>query len=156
MCAFKTPTQQSNRFGIIIGKVATLFGRLIILIITLLLCLPIILLPVSTSVPVWVWIALAIADIVLIVLQFRFALNFVGTPGILGGMIVVSLIAIAASEFFAATPPITDLNGQPVPGSIATLEKVNINGTEQWITIRGQGMSKPILLHLESVLKVVG
>ncbi len=148
MRVLKIETQQSNRFGMILGKVAILFGRFVILIITLLLCLPVILLPVSTSVPGWAWIALAIVDIVLIVLQFRFALNSVGTPGVLGGMTVVSLIAIAASQFFAATPPITDLNGQPIPESIATLEKVNINGTEQWITIRGQDVNKPILLHL--------
>jgi|KBSSwiStaDraftv2_1062776.scaffolds.fasta_scaffold89040_4 pimeloyl-ACP methyl ester carboxylesterase len=148
MRALKIETQQSNRFGTILGKVATLFGRLVILITALLLCLPVLLLPVSTSVPAWVWITLAIADIVLIVLQFRVALNSAGTPGVLGGIMVIGLIAIAASQFFATTPPITDLNGQPVPGSIATLEKVNMNGTEQWITIRGQDVNKPILLHL--------
>ena len=148
MRVLKIETQPSNRFETILGKVATLFARLIILIITLLLCLPIILLPVSTSVPVWVWITLAITDLALIVLQFRFALNSVGTPGVLGGMIVIGLIAIAASQFFATTPLITDLKGQTIPGSIATLEKVNINETEQWITIRGQDVNKPILLHL--------
>ena len=64
------------------------------------------------------------------------------------GMTLVGLIAVAASQIFAATPPITDANGKPLPGSIATLEKVNLNGTEQWITIRGHDVDKPILLNL--------
>jgi pimeloyl-ACP methyl ester carboxylesterase len=55
---------------------------------------------------------------------------------------------VVASQLFAATPPILNTDGQPVPNSIASLEKVNINGTEQWITIRGQDVNKPILLNL--------
>ncbi|MGD8190633.1 alpha/beta fold hydrolase [Brevibacillus ginsengisoli] len=39
---------------------------------------------------------------------------------------------------------------QPIQGanSIATLEKVMIGGTEQWITIRGEDKNNPILLYL--------
>ena len=66
----------------------------------------------------------------------------------LAGILLVSIVAVVASQIFAATPPITDENGNPIPGSIATLEKVNLNGTEQWISIRGQDATKPILLHL--------
>jgi pimeloyl-ACP methyl ester carboxylesterase len=108
----------------------------------------VILMPLTTSVPIWVWVVLAIADLALLILQFRFAVASLGTPGIFTGILVISLIAILVSQFYAATPPITDANGQPLPGSIATLEKVEINGTEQWITIRGQDVNKPILLHL--------
>jgi pimeloyl-ACP methyl ester carboxylesterase len=110
--------------------------------------LPVILLPFTTSVPAWVWIPLGIAEIALIVLQFRFAPASSGTLAVFGGFVIISLIAILASQVFAATPRIRDANGQPVPNAIASLEKVNINGTEQWITIRGHDVSKPILLNL--------
>jgi pimeloyl-ACP methyl ester carboxylesterase len=91
---------------------------------------------------------LAVADVALLIMQVRYPLASAGTLGVVAGLIAVSLIAIAASQFFAATPPITDAKGQPIPGSIAALEKVNINGTEQWISIRGHDVTKPILLNL--------
>ena len=137
-----------NSFGRILKKLALLLGRPIALIFTIILCLPVILLPSTTSVPTWAWIPLALADVVLIILQFRFVLISISTLETLAGIISVSLIAVAASQFFASTPAIRDTNGQPIPGSIASLEKVNLNGTEQWITIRGQDLRKPILLHL--------
>jgi pimeloyl-ACP methyl ester carboxylesterase len=129
-------------------KTTSFLGRILTLLLTFLLCLPVILLPFTTSVPAWVWILLAIADAALMILQFCFALASRGTLGVLAGMLLIVLIAVATSQFFAATPPITDADGQPIPGSIATLEKVDINGTEQWITIRGHDINKPILLHL--------
>src|SRR5687768_126720 len=129
---------KSNNFGKVTGKIAIAFGRLLVLVLTILLCVPVILLPLTTSVPTWIFILLAAADAALIILQFRFALVSTGTLRVLAGMIFVTLLAVVASQFFAATPPITDTQGQPIPGSIATLEKVSINGTEQWITIRGQ------------------
>jgi pimeloyl-ACP methyl ester carboxylesterase len=64
------------------------------------------------------------------------------------GVIAVSVLAVAASQYFATTPPITDANGQPIPGSIATLEKVELNGSQQWISIRGKDVNKPVLLFL--------
>ena len=135
-----------------IGKVARNIGlasaRTLALLVALLLCLPVILSPFTTSVPAWVWVLLAVADLALIILQFRFALASMGTLAILGGFLLVGLLAVIASQVFAATPPITDANGQPVPNSIASLEKLNINGTEQWITIRGHDVNKPILLNL--------
>ena len=137
-----------NGFGRILKKLALLLGCPIALILTIILCLPVILLPSTTSVPTWAWILLALADVVLIILQFRFVLISISTLETLAGIIFVSLIAVAASQFFASTPPIRDTNGQLIPGSIASLEKVNLNGTEQWITIRGQDVNKPILLHL--------
>src|SRR5215212_7231440 len=148
MSTLTSVSPSSNRFGRITNNLALIFGRTLAGLLSLLLCLPVILLPLTTSVPVWVWIILAIADIAFIILQFRFALVSVGTLKILVGIILVSLIAIAASQFFASTPTIRETNGQPIPGSMATLEKVTINGTEQWITIRGQDVNKPILLHL--------
>src|SRR5687767_6790113 len=139
---------QSNSFGKIARRIATELGRILTLLITIVFCVPVILLPLTTSVPVWVWIPLAIADVVLLILQFRFVFASIGTLGVLAGIILVSLMAVVASQFFASTPPITDINGRPILGSIARLEKVNINGTDQWITIRGHDVNKPILLHL--------
>src|SRR5688572_31411478 len=138
----------SGTFGNMIRKIGLALARLLALLVTLLLCLPVSLLPFTTSVPAWMWIPLGMLDLALVILQFRFRLVSRGTLGILGGILLVSLIAVAASQFFAATPPITDASGRAIPSSIATLEKININGTEQWITIRGQDVNKPILLNL--------
>lgn len=122
--------------------------RLLAILIALLLLLPTVLLPLSTSVPTWIWVLLALADVALIVLQFRLAPAWRGMVIGLTGMVVVGLIAVIASQAFAATPPITDANGKPLLGSIATLEKVTLNGSEQWITIRGHDVGNPILLNL--------
>ena len=140
--------QNSPHAGTIALKAVSFLGRMLTLLITLLLCLPVILLPLTTSVPTWVWILLTVADIALIILQFRFPLVSPGTLGVVGGILLVSLVAVIVSQYWAATPPITDADGQPIPGSIASLEKVNINGTEQWISIRGHDVNKPILLNL--------
>jgi proline iminopeptidase len=48
----------------------------------------------------------------------------------------------------ATTPAILDANGKPLPGSIASLEKVRLGGHEQWIMLRGQSTDKPVLLYL--------
>ena len=48
----------------------------------------------------------------------------------------------------AYTPTILDANGDPLLGSIATLEKVTLNGSRQWISIRGSDVCKPVLLFL--------
>jgi pimeloyl-ACP methyl ester carboxylesterase len=140
--------QISNRLGSLARKLAFSLGRILAALLALLLCVPVILTPFTTSVPAWVWIPLAVAALALIILQFQVAFISWSTLGVLAGLVLVSLIAVLASQIFAATPPITDANGNPIPGSIATLEKVNINGTEQWITIRGHDTNKPILLNL--------
>jgi len=131
-----------------VHKMASALGRMLALLIGILFFVPVILLPLTTSVPAWVWIPLAIADVVLIILRLRFGPTSIGTLGVLAGITLISLIAIVASQFFAFTLPITDTNGHPIPGSIATLEKVKINRTDQWITIRGHDVNKPILLYL--------
>jgi len=67
---------------------------------------------------------------------------------ILVGIFLVALLAVGASQWFAATPPITDSQGKLLPNSIASLESVNLNGSEQWFTIRGKNVNNPILLYL--------
>jgi pimeloyl-ACP methyl ester carboxylesterase len=129
-------------------KIFLALGRILALIVAIVLGLPVILLPLSTAVPAWAWTPLGIVAVALIILQFRLMPIWHGHTLGLAGMTLVSLIAIAASQSYAATPPITDASGNPVPGSIATLEKVNLNGTEQWISIRGHDINKPVLLNL--------
>ena len=110
--------------------------------------LPIILLPISTLVPPWVWIPLGIVAVALIVLQFREMPPWKRITTSLVGMALASLIAIFVSQAYAMTPSITDANGNAMPGSIATLEKVNLDGSAQWISIRGKDANKPVLLFL--------
>lgn len=46
------------------------------------------------------------------------------------------------------TPPITDAQSLLVPGSIVSLESVALGGMTQWLLIRGQQRSLPVLLWL--------
>lgn len=122
--------------------------RILAVILAILLALPVLLLPISTAVPGWLTIICALADLALIGLQFRLRPASRGIAVGIAGTVLVSLIAVVASQAFAATPPIKGPDGKPLPGSIASLERVELNGTQQWITIRGHDASKPILLNL--------
>lgn len=46
------------------------------------------------------------------------------------------------------TTPIQDAQGQTLPGSIASLERIMLGGVPQWILIRGNNVENPILLKL--------
>lgn len=45
---------------------------------------------------------------------------------------------VAVSQWQAHTPPILGNDGKPLPGSIASLESITLNGVKQWLIIRGQ------------------
>jgi pimeloyl-ACP methyl ester carboxylesterase len=62
-------------------------------------------------------------------------------------LIVLGGVAIG-SQLHAATPAITGANGQPLAGSIASMEQVTLNGSQQWITMRGKDAHNPVLLFL--------
>lgn len=118
------------------------FVRFLIFIFVILTILPVVDLPLATSVPVYIWLLLAILDVVLMITWWRRKKTGRANVSILAGFIIVMALAVVASQFYAATPPIAGDN------SIAVLEKVQLGGTEQWITIRGKDINKPVLLYL--------
>ena len=60
------------------------------------------------------------------------------------GAIVLGILFLIPSFTF----PIKYKQGHDVSRSIASLEKVNLGGQEQWILIRGMDITKPIILFL--------
>lgn len=90
---------------------------------------------------------LLVTDIGLLVWLVRSRRGWV-RAALFGGVALVGVLAVVASQLFAATPAITGADGEPAPGSIATLEKVTLNGTDQWITMRGRNVDNPVLLNL--------
>lgn len=69
------------------------------------------------------------------------------------GKILLVLILAAAgyiviTQMTASTPKIKDGEGKVLEGSIAELKKVNLNGRKEWITIRGNDRTAPVLLFL--------
>src|SRR5271167_4909054 len=69
-----------------------------------------------------------------------FAGLIVVTLGVLGGVLAFG----TSSE----TKPIRDAQGQAIPGSVASLERVMLGGVYQWILVRGNSVENPILLKL--------
>ncbi len=61
---------------------------------------------------------------------------------------VLLAVIVPASQWMAYTTPILGENGQPLPNSIASLEKIELGGVDQWLIIRGQDVNKPVLLFL--------
>ena len=129
-------------------KLLVFLGRILAFLLALIFCLPILLTPLATAVPAWVWIPLAAAGLGLLVAFFWIKPTWKATFVSLAGILIVAVLAVAASQAFAMTPPILDANGKPLPGSIATLETVTLNGSRQWISIRGKDTTKPVLLFL--------
>jgi pimeloyl-ACP methyl ester carboxylesterase len=121
---------------------------LILILISLILLAPLLLAPLTTSTPSYIWIPLGITALFCIYLLFKIKPIRKAAIFMFVGFILIDILTVIASQFFATTPPIRDQNGQPIPGSIASLEKVNLNNSQQWITIRGKDTSKPVLLYL--------
>jgi len=109
---------------------------------------PLTLLPKATAVPMPVWVLLMAAGLFALSLQFWIKPIGKGIGLSLAGALAVTALGVAASQMYATTPPITDAQGNPVPGSIATLEKMTLNGSQQWVSIRGKDATNPVLLFL--------
>jgi pimeloyl-ACP methyl ester carboxylesterase len=73
-------------------------------------------------------------------LYLRRGLTALAAVGVLG----LSYLLVSP----AGAPPIRDAAGRVVPGSIASLERVRINGSDQWIEIRAWSPDKPVLLSI--------
>ena len=58
------------------------------------------------------------------------------------------LLAIFYGLSPGSTPPIRDVKGNIIPGAIASLEKIRLGGMDQWILVRGEDTSNPVLLWL--------
>lgn len=61
---------------------------------------------------------------------------------------ILVIVAFAYAGRFGSTPPFRDSSGALVRGSVAAMERVNLGGVEQWITIRGRNAKAPILIWL--------
>lgn len=70
------------------------------------------------------------------------------SAAVLGVSTVIMVITVTISQHTAHTPQILDQNGKMHEGSIAELEKVNLNGRDEWISIRGKNRNNPVLLFL--------
>jgi pimeloyl-ACP methyl ester carboxylesterase len=64
------------------------------------------------------------------------------------GFVALGLLAVIVSQLSAYTPAIVDVQGKQLPGSIASLEKIGLGGSAEWISIRGQHADNPVLLFL--------
>jgi pimeloyl-ACP methyl ester carboxylesterase len=117
-------------------------------ILSLMLALPIPLLFIGTGVPLLISIILAIIDVVIIAALVLLARTPLTIITAFAGIGLASIVAIWLSQIFATTPAITGPDGQVLPNSIASLEEVNLNGSNQWISIRGTDTHNPVLLFL--------
>jgi pimeloyl-ACP methyl ester carboxylesterase len=128
--------------------IALISLRILAAILTALVIFPVLLLPSTTTVPPSIQILFAMAEVAWLVAMSRLGFNARIFLVELSGFVAITLLAIFASQLFAATPPILDVNSKPIPESIAVLEKVNLNGSEQWISIRSRDAHNPVLLFL--------
>ena len=68
------------------------------------------------------------------------------TGATLISLILLTGVIILPTMRDGSTPPILDDQGQRLLGSIASLEKIELGGTQQWILIRGKNVSNPVIL----------
>lgn len=131
-----------------VGSIARTLLQMVLALLGLLLCVPLLLLPQATAVPIWVWLSLMLTALFLGVIALRYDRALKGLTLAVAGLALTATLAVVASQAFAMTPAITNAEGREVPGSIAVLETVDLNGSRQWISIRARDATKPVLLFL--------
>ena len=136
------PYQSPSRSAKLLRRIGRLLLTVILVLLSLLTAIPVILLFVVTSVPLYVALILALLDVGIVVALFRFDRTPPTVLGALAGFIVVSGLAVYVSQMFASTP------APSTPGGFASMEQVELNGSQQWITIRGNDVDNPVLLFL--------
>ena len=67
---------------------------------------------------------------------------------IIPALALILLGTIVALGSCAGTSAIVGPSGEPIAGSIATMEKIDVQGTEQWLVIRGHDREAPVMLFL--------
>lgn len=63
-------------------------------------------------------------------------------------LLVVSMAITLWANSPGTTSPITDSKGEVINGSIASIEKIELGGIEQYLIIRGADSTKPVMLYL--------
>ncbi|HML49321.1 MAG TPA: hypothetical protein PKE04_21490, partial [Clostridia bacterium] len=63
-------------------------------------------------------------------------------------LIAVTAGWVAYTQAAAHTPALRDARGKVMEGSVARLERLELNGRSQWISIRAQDIDRPVLLFL--------
>lgn len=79
---------------------------------------------------------------------------------IASGVTIAALVAVVtimafnpvkvtkATEIITGIPPVVDADGNVVPDGLASLEEVTLGGHKQWILVRTQDVTNPVLLVL--------
>jgi pimeloyl-ACP methyl ester carboxylesterase len=132
----------------VLRKIGLVLLGILSFLLTVILLLPLLLLPKTTAVPIVIQIVLFILGLATLSLPFWLRPGWKAMSYTPTAALFVLTLAVILSQAFAMTPPITGDDGKPLPGSIATLEQVTLNGSKQWITIRGKDATKPVLLFL--------
>jgi len=134
------PTRSPRRVGILLHICLIAFVALS--------AIPVILLYVDDAAPLYVAALLTFIDLGIVIALLRMEYSALALTGVILGALVVALLAIHASQLFAHTPAIVASAATPAPHPVATLERVELNGSTQWVSIRGRDLNNPVLLFL--------
>jgi len=65
-------------------------------------------------------------------------------------LLLLGVLGATAYLFFTrpTTPQYRDVDGGPIPESIASLQELDLGGSRQWVLIRGRDIDNPFLLFL--------
>lgn len=78
----------------------------------------------------------------------KIALRFKKNTRFLVSSIILMVLTLGFSYITVNTPKIVDKKGKVLKNSIAELKKVNVNGRQEWISIRGENKNNPVILFL--------